>query len=427
MCRSGSVLVALALEILAAACSDNTTPDQGEFTVSPATAWAGSEVEVTAHGLSGAVAMPVVRAGDSTLAVRPVSDYVWAVRLPATAGGSVALAMDIAGQNVTLPPITVRGFTAARAFATHFTWDLLVWPRTGDASVLGGDDNGNLVRVNVTSGELTKFDSLFDNRLMRGPGVTTDDSTFLLRPRLSTAVEAWTLYPTPVRVARYPTFTFTRQMMQFGPDAFLLSRSYQFEVTAPAGNYSEPAGETSGVFMSPTHDRATIRVNLDRDGVPVFHVATGAVAYRLADLQNAVGADFSSDGQLLAVAGGTAYAETADRAVLVRASDGTVLHDTTFSSVVWGIALDRSRPLVYVGIDIPAPDAGGRATRPAVVVLDRDTFAQLGVLAAPATAPACILSGCYGGVLAVSSEPAVYAVWSWQSAPLQAWRFGTAD
>ena len=425
MSRPASVFVAASVIILAA-CSDSTTPGQGDFTVSPATAWAGSEIQVTAHGLTGAVAAPVVRAGDSVLAVRPVGDYIWAVRLPATAGGPVALTVETDGQSETLPPITVRGFTASATFPVAFTWDLLVWPRTGDAGVLGGDDKGNLVQVNVSTGAVTTFDSLFDASLMRGPGVTTDDSTFLLRPRLSTALESWTLNPAPTRIAQYTAFAVTRQMMQFGPDEFFRSRAHEFDVMGPGGIYTEEAEETSGVIMSPTHDRATTRVNRDPNGAAVFNVATGAVAYRLADLQSVEGADFSGDGQLLAAAGGTAGVESAHRAVLLRASDGTVLHDTTFTNVVWSIALDRDRPLVYVGIDIPDA-AGGGATHPGVVVLDRNTFAQLGVLAAPPSAPGCIVSGCYGGVLAVSSEPAVYAAWSWQVSELRTWRFGTKD
>lgn len=423
MSRPGWLLAAAAVT-MSAACSDNTTPGQGDFTVSPAAAWAGSDVIITAHDLSAASA-PVVRAGDSTLTVHPVNDSTWAVTLPTTAAGPVQLAVALGGESATLP-VTVRGFTGLQTFTADFNWDLLVWPRTGDAGVLAGDANGNLVRLNATTGAVATFDSVFDATLMHSPGVTTADSTFLLRPRLSAALESWKLYPAPARTAQYGTLTTTRQAMQFGPTAFFVSHNHEFDVATSQGSYTEPAEETSGVIMSPAHDRATIRVNSDPSGVPVFDVSTGGVAYRVADLKSAEGADFSSDGQLLAVAGGTADPGSAHRVVLVRASDGAVLHDTTLASVVWSVALDRTRPLVYVGIDIPDA-AGGGATHPGVVVLDRNTFGRLGTLAAPSSGPGCIISGCYGGVLAVSSEPAVYAIWSWQIPETRAWRFGTAE
>ena len=425
MSRSASAVVGCILVGCAAACSDSTTPGQADFTVSPSTAWAGSEVVVGSHALERASAPPVFRSGDSTLASRSVNDSTWAVTLPTTASGQVQLRLALDGDSVTLAPVTVLGFTGTRVFTVDFPWDLLVWPRTGDAGVLGGDLSGNLVLLNATTGAVTTVDSLFDVSLMRGPGVTTRDSTFLLRPRLSTSLEAWTPFPSPARTAEFASITSTRQAMQFGPDAFFVSHNHQFEVTAPGGSYTEQAEETSGVIMSPTHERATIRVNDAWSGVPVFDVASGAIAYRVSDLKTAEGADFSRDGQLLAVAGGTGGPEAANRVVLVRSADGTVLHDTTFTSVVWSVALDPDRPLVYVGIDVP--DAGGAgATHPGVVVLDRASFARLGVMVAKASEPACIIGGCYGGVLAVSSEPAVYAVWSWQAAA-RAWRFVTGD
>ena len=423
MRRPGPTLVACTLAICAAACSESTTPSQADFTVSPASAWAGSEVTVAGHALVRTSAPPVFRAEDSTLTTRLVNDSTWAVTLPVTASGPVQLTLTLDRDTVTLAPVTVRGFTGTRVFTVDFPWDLLVWPNTADASILAGDLNGNLVLLNATTGAVTTIDSLLDFNLLRGAGPTTHDSTFLLRPRLSTSLEAWTLFPAPTRTDQFGTITSTRQAMQFGPDAFFVSHNHQFDVTAPGGNYSEQAEETSGVIMSPAHDRATIRVNSDASGVPVFDVASGAIAYRVSDLKTAEGADFSRDGQLLAVAGGTAGPEAAHRVVLMRSSDGTVLHDTTLTSVVWSVAIDRDRPLVYVGIDVP--DAGGGTTHPGVVVLDRDTFAPLGVMIVRVSEPVCVMT-CYGGVLAVSGEPAVYAIWSWQG-NARAWRFATGS
>ena len=425
MSRTRPPLVAAAIALSSIACSDSTTPGQADFTITPATAWAGSEIVVAGHGLATASTPPVFRVGDSTLAGRSVNDSTWAVTLPTTVSGPVTVTLTLNGHGVTLDPVKVRGATRADEFTVRFPWDLLVWPKTGDASVLGGDADGNLVLLNATTGVVTTIDSLIDSNLMRGPGVTTRDSTFLLRPRLSQSLESWTLFPAPARIEQFAAITSTRQVMQFGPDAFFVSHNHQFDVTAPGGNYSEQAEETSGVIMSPTHDRATIRVNSDPSGAPVFNVATGAIAYRLADLTSVQGAEFSADGQLLAAAGGVTGPGTPGRVVLVQAANGTVLQDTTLTSAVWGIALDPNRPLVYVGIDVPDAGGGG-ATHPGIVVLDRGSLARLGLMVATASGPGCIISGCYGGVLATSSEPAVYAIWSWQG-NARAWRFGTGD
>jgi hypothetical protein len=189
--------------------------------------------------------------------------------------------------------------------------------------------------------------------------------------------------------------------------------------------------------MSPTHDRATIRVNGDLSGVPVFDVATGGIAYRVPGMQSSEGAAFSADGQWLAVAGGMSCVSCSDsaRVVVLRANDGTLVHDTTIAGPAWGVAFDRSRPLLYVGITrvgtTYVDSLEGPEIHPAVLVLDRDTFAQLGLLAPRLTEPACWSrrgqGGCYGAVLATSDEPAVYAISGSNLPSVYSWRFDTGE
>ncbi len=318
---------------LLAACADNSGPDTGaDFHVSPTRIWAGSDVLVQNRIFGDLEQAPVFRLADSVLAARQVNDSTWTVTLPAWAAGQVMLKLALAsGDTFTLDPVSVRGFTGAHDFSTLIFETVMVWPVGGDAVVLGGDLM-NLLEINATANTLVRLDSLMDWSAanFRGVGPTEQNDEFLVWPHDST-MQRWKLLPSPELVSP-TTVSYARAAMQFGAGGLFVATNHEFTVTGPGPSYSEQAEEVQGAVMSPSHDRASIRVNWDQAGVPVFDVGTGTIAYRIPGVQSSEGVAFSPDGQWLAVAGGTRCVNCdSARVVLVRASDGEVMHDTTFA------------------------------------------------------------------------------------------------
>jgi hypothetical protein len=425
-CYRPKALAATALVLfLAAACSDTTNPaSDGTFRVLDGTAWAGGDIVVRSTGFTGASTGPVFTLAGATLAARQTDDSTWTVTLPTTAAGTTAISVAVNGRSTALNGISVRGFTATHDFDALLHETLLVWPLSGDAIALGSDMT-DVLQVNATTSELIRYDSL-GMRSLHSPGPTAVDGSFVVWPVDSATPQVWSLLPSPQKVADAPAASYS--VMLLAGDGYLKGYSNMLQVHGASGDYWEGASEVEGGVMSPSHDRASIRVDWDRNEVPVFDVTTGAIVYRVPGVQSSGAVAFSGDGQWLAVAGGKScvYCDSA-RVVFMRASDGEVMHDTTFSGHAWGVAFDRSRPLLYVGVDVPNSGTGG-GFHPGILVLDSGTFARVGLLAPPPGGPACnqpvVDGGCYGYVLATSDEPAVYAIGDYH---LMSWRFATGD
>lgn len=422
--------LAIGCLVMVVACSDATNPgDDGQFTVSPATAWAGGDVTIQSTGSLDNQEGPTFSLDGVELNAQAIGDDTWRVALPTTAAGSIVITAVAGDDSVALDPVTVRGFTGSHQFETGILGNLLVWPRSGDATVLTSDEL-NLLEVNATAGTITVHDLLMGSTQF-SVGPTPQDNAFVVWPADSATPEVWSLSPTLQRLGAVPENAAPRMTMTLGGSHYLSGFGNGIWLD---GAFFEGVSEAESGVMSPTHDRATLRVDWDQNDVPVFDVATGAVAFRLPGIQSTEGVAFSPDGTLLAVAGGDSCAECGlSHVQVVRTSDGEVLHDTTLAVHAWGIAFDRSRPLLYVGVDA-ADSEGGTAIRPGVLVLDSESFAQLGYLVSDAGGLTCSATSqfgasgtCYGGVLVTSDEPAVYAVSGFFTAKLQSWRFDTKE
>lgn len=426
--RAGIALAAIG----AVACDGTVAPETFPVRVAVTAAWAGAEVPIVSQGFRATWLLPSVWLDDVALAVRRVDDTTVAATLP-VASGPHALSVRGVYTEPTTVPVTVYGYAGADDSYPDIIADVLVWPRTGHASVLGVSQLG-LTLIDLDTKAVTVFDSIFDPArcwdVLRGPGVTYRDSVFLVLP-VGGGIESWRLGPTPVPLASHPGINVTRQVMQLGPDTWLLGHHHFVEVVSRADSASPyqsqvvfQAEETEGVHLSPRKDRATIQIDRAWGGIPVFDVPSGAIAYRVASQEVAAGVDFSADGELLAIVGGTTWFESpTGRVLLVRAADGTVLQDTILDRQVFAVAIDPVRPWLYVGATEPDSSAAPLAGhRPIVVVLDRTTFAVIATLRVAPDAPTCD-TGCYKGVIALSDDPVLYVAWGWQPPHTIAWRF----
>ena len=421
--------VALALMAAAFACSDPIeAPPDARFRIEPAAQWSGGWVQVHSPALATADTAVVTVVGDTVpLETSRVADTTLAVRLPDTSG-SVQLRVQLDRWPFVLDPIEIYGYTGARQIPVPMDGDLLVWPRNGNANVLAGTPDGVAV-IQANTGQVGLFPGTgrYGFLDVRGPGATEMDGVFVLAQVVNGPAEVWRLLPAAERLLVDSGVLVRRQVMRLNPAAWVLGGAHSITLrrwSDVLGRYQDTtiqAEEVEGANMSPRGDRATLRVDWVPGGVPVFDAPAGTVAYRVAGMLRVDGADFSADGEWLALVGGSDFrggiADT-NRLMLVRAATGEIVRDTTLDRVPFAVTLDAYAPLVYVGVD-HVSEVG---IQPAVLVIDRDSGRLLAELRVAASAPPCRLGGCYKAVIARSAEPALYVVWGYQG-ETWVWRF----
>ncbi len=426
----------LVLATLLGSCSAAPAgPDvpTGEFTLLDADAWPGGMFRVQSpdfadRGDGGQVelagmVMPLVRVDGTTLAAMVPADAV-------AATGSPTIRFD--GYEFTLPPVTIAGYASSAdlAAAAHIAWDTYVAPIGGTSNAIGGNLDGDLAMVDMQGGTVRTVPGALDWNRLRGPGMTYQPGTWILRG--SGGLESWQLGLQSTKVADHPEFTpgFTRQAAQLAPDAWLVTTSQAWQLyTRPDALTSYQATtqgggqDPQGIVLSPRGDRAVMRVDRYPSGIAVIDVTHQGVAF-LVQLTSILGAAFSGDGAQLAVAGDTGNhfpgtsAGFPSRVQLLSADDGAVLASRDLDDEAFAVAFDPSAPRVLVGI---SRRVGGVA-RPAIVVLNRADLAPIATLEAPEAAATCgTIGNCFGGALAITAH-AAHVFWSWNGPP-HLWHF----
>lgn len=395
-----------ALLFLAAACDgSSTSPLPPEFQLDHGPVWDGAEVVITSEAFATARHV-IVRAGDSpdSLPLREVSASELAVRLPSLAQDAVGLSIELDGKDYFLANLSVRGYTGFRELPEPLTEHLILWPRSR-ASVLTGNLGGMLL-IDLFSGSIARFPGTGSYGFggptaIQGPGITHIDGLFLSSEDIAGHVEAWWLLPFAQSAGSPPLDVGnSRLVMQLNESAWATASSSRLSIRSQLGVMEASIGLFYGLHMSPRADRATFRFEGSLSDLPVLDAKAATVAYQVAGMQVVPGADFSGDGELLAIAGG-GWPSGPFRVLMLRAGDGTVLQERPLDGRPFTLTLDPALPLVYVGI----VEAG----RPVVLVLDRETLALRARLVVPDTVPECSLE-CFGGVIARSAEPALYVL-----------------
>lgn len=411
--RAGSRAAALAL-CVASCHADRITTEDVAVTFD-LHAWSGGTLVLRSSAFRGGDALPTVMAGADTLGVRSYGSDSVLVQLPDTNGWLALVVRLSGGRSVRAGSVRVHGFSDARA-GPDVDGAIYPWPGSGAPTALA-IQNGRLVKLDFrfnVAGVLLPDTGLNRGQCLRGapmpsaanPGLIVISPGPGCGPMIAVPLIPGIAAPdTGPPPSYWPA-------AHLGRGRWLVNYKYWFQIVtrSPAGGFVSgpqiPASQPFGFAVSPQGDRVVPVGCYGYDtGVPVFDPAIPGVAYYLG--QQTGGAAFSAEGDTLFVIVG-------DELQAVDATSGTVRRRAPIRTNYprdAGVALDPSRPLVYV--------AGEWGDRPFVEVFDRATLALVSTLRAPTGLPELtwFLYGASQDVLVLSAaERQLYFVLnSWAS------------
>lgn len=373
-------------------------PLAAPITMAATTGWAGSPVSLYSQAFRTRGAGALLHFGSAAIQLSRIDDTTLAATIPTTASaGVVTPTIELDGYTVAFAPLAVYGYSSVSVLPMQINSSAAyAWPKDGRAMLLGGTMSctgfcpGGVVYgmslFNLDANTVSTFANIGGSGCQSGPAPSYADSVFVVCTTSGqiTSAEAWRLFPTPVRVAVTSNLTTLPWFAsQLGPNEwFILSKYY---VTTPA--VSIRTQQPQSVHFSPRHDRVTYRTlglvggaSPTQDsvgGIPVFAAPSGDIAYVVSQLTNSAAVDFSSDGDLLAIAGSvpTNFRDST-RLLVLQAATGQVLGDIAFGRArVVAAVFDPYRSLIYVAIM--------RSNRPTILALARNTLKLVGEMQTP--------------------------------------------
>ena len=331
-----------------------------------------------------------------------LADSTLTVRIPDALGPHTLHARWL-GIALPLGTVQVVGFRDARIGPAGGP-DVIAWGAPGAPAVLAnGDSLLQLVDLATGTVRTTFPDSIHWVGCMWVPGPTTQAGVFVLGGKVSTPGgpcgrhRAWRLWPTVALVDSAPTTEIGYySAAQSAPTTWILLVHHEIIVYAAGSRTDEWGwGSADALRMSPRGDRVAVLGGgsfANASALPVFAAHTGAVAYRVEAIRSdGGGATFSDDGDTLWAAG-TDSATGTWRLFSLESATGRVLAES--DTLRWDsddIALDPSRPYLYVaGTYFPTKNL--TCPIPMVRVFDRRSLRLVSTLL-PASGTPCVWLG----------------------------------
>lgn len=321
-------------------------------TLSPSTQWAGGTVRLEWLVIEEGGSVPALHIDDMQLA-STASGAGWAeYRLPTTVSGPVQI--ELAGEESATFQVGVVGFRAASALDVSLEGNLLVWPRDGQASLLGGPgDHSGVLQVLPGLGQATYLieDSVPISRTeVRALGPTYDPD-LLLVPTEGYRAARWQLQPT-VEVLDTLPIEFSRHAMLLS-DSILVTafhhEIWSIDLKAMDIVHRGQYEESRGVTVSAGGRFGAVRVGGSEFGPPVFSGITGNVIFHVDTLFRSYGVDFSPVGDTLYIAGVGLAEPNPEMLLAIDAFGGTVLGGIDLGArEPINIVRDRNGPWLYV-------------------------------------------------------------------------------
>ena len=319
--------------------------------------WSGSELTVTSAGFATAGLVPGVELDGHPLVVRRVDDTTVVATLPDSPGQHMLrlVAPDVDRKAIALQ---LRGFDRRVAGP-------LISGRTEpgrDSRYLFGSGPTSLRRWNLVTNKAIDFaDSVHAVSCTRGvgPGPNAGELALLTGGCATGRWMVWRTEPLAPLSDTTPDMTdHFVAVLRTGRWIVLTASHFSLHACDAGSCTSDSIPGTAGsdVVRSPLGDRAVLLAQAIGDpqtpGVPVVDVAAGNIGYRIPALSAAQGAAFSPDGDTLYLAGDSAATFAL---VAVRASDGAGLISRRLDYAPCAVAVDPSRPWLFVAGVVPTP------------------------------------------------------------------------
>ncbi len=426
---------ALALSLVGCSSDPTGTPDPGPpqdptFTVADRAVWSGASIEISSDGFRQRGDDATLEVGGITLQLRRVNATTMVATAPVDRAGVWPATVHLDGMSYPVGTVTVAGFANATSLPSTAQIPHDVYVATVDHEgpvVLGGNLDGDLAVVHLRSGATTVIPDVIDPDDLRGPGMTPNRGVWLLRSKAG--LERWGIDASPARIASVPGATMaTRQVVELGSGGLLTTTSsdwYVWNRKASGDGYlpgvvgDRTLNDPYGLLLSTAANRIVPRVNTMPLGVPVFDLASGDVAFTSA-MTAVADAAFSADGSQIVLVGDVGVEPTLS---VIQADDGSVVASRAMESDPFAVAFDPSGRWIVVGITRVTDGA----TRPGVMVLNRNDLSVVAEMASPAAAPSCQGTGpraCILGVIAIEDHE-VYIFHS--NGPPRIWHFTLLD
>jgi hypothetical protein len=225
--------------------------------------WAGSTLTIRISGLSSGAESAALRLGDTTASLTRVADSIRTMTIPASLGGSYVPMLSVGGQQITLDSLHVYGYAGVKAVDAIFT-DIYVWPRGGDAFVMGaiagstGYTIPGLALIDLDNG-MTTHDSMVPAELRHGAGMSYRNGVVVTGSRTSgDSVELWQVFPSPHMLGDVSEPGFSDWgVVELGPSSWMQVSKYYVQTSATCVYALQP----KGVDLSPGGDIVAVRAD----------------------------------------------------------------------------------------------------------------------------------------------------------------------
>ena len=389
-------------------CSDlSTPPEPKEFVLLTPEVWSGGEATVTSPAFAPPAGLPLVLLDSDTLSLRRIDDTTLGARLPDLPGSHVLRVVD---SDVTPIGVTIHlnGFQDA---SVGPVLEGITQRWLQPTQVLGNGPTGLRMWDVSTGGTFDFPDSLQNVQCTRGVGPSsTAGRVVLFGPpgacQLTSRWFVWSLTPIPARLDSIGSAT-ARIAGELSPGRHFIALTHSFllEACDTCTRTTYTAEGPHDLAFSPSGDRAVvIAYNFQGlSGAPVLDAATARVSYVVPEMWEIDGAGFSAGGDTIYLAGSDST--WGPRLVAVHAADGHSLISLTPEVQPFAIALDPTRPWVYV--------FGWRSVSHtlALEVLDGRTLQPIVTIGVPAN-QSCFACGFYR-ILPSPLERRVYVIVTW--------------
>ena len=392
----GSVVRALAAVVwVLAACESASAPQPLEARLTAADAWSGGDATLVSAAFVPPRALPVVRIGAETLAVRRINDSTIGAQLPA-GNGPRTLNVAAPGFVSLTAQVTLHGFRSSE-IGPILSGSLELIP--GSTRVLGAGTG--LVEVDIRTGAVGRTwpETVHSSDCAESVGPSVRPGHYVLwgkdsiggrcthpwvwRDSLATLERLDSVYATPG----------TWGMAEIGPGGSIsggddaLSISHCGSTGCAQQFYFNQGGGLSGVSIAPSANRAVLHhyfgylvdaTTGDTLGRLPFGPPSASPQMWYYHLENAT---FSANEDTIYAVGNQGF--YGSKLVLAASSNGGFIDSLPLpASYAVDVALDPVHPWVYVAL---LAGTTSTALNPQLLIFERGTLRPIAVLRAPAT------------------------------------------